>query len=538
MDSNVEQPPKSENSFSQWLEKLQQESWQLELIISGIAILGIWEARTGIGGLWNYIQVYSASYFANFGWIVTFFFLKTSWTILFTNLVIHVISRGLWIGAIGLRYISGDIDFKELDYSPRFERFLKKRTGNFDDYIAKLERFSSIVFAYTFLLVAFAISFAFFFLFFFGSVFLLEEYLGEGEDWHMLYLVIFLLGAIIVFIDFITLGSIKKVEDKTISTIYFFLFRFYSFISFSFLFRSFLYNFLDNKYARRFFLFSIPYVVIIVLSSGFIDDPIIHFPIQDYQHIHDPAAAEKLSLRTIYYDEDRQNYPKGIFNIKPAMRFISLPKKVFTANYGELFLEIRPIDKAYFNQKKNINPYNKDEVLHIIRSRDGNHFEDKKIKQLETQRDSILKIHISKKIKIFKKLKKDSIKNVIAGVKIQAEKMQLDSAYWKTKRDSISEIWEKKIEEAKVQKAYSLMDAMMELNEITIDDQPFNDSLNCQFYIHPNLGRRGLQCYFSTKNLADGPHTLKLKRIYDIERDSADQIINLTVPFFIYKDNQ
>ena len=41
MDSNVEQPPKLDKSFSQWLEKLQQESWQLELIISGIALFGI-----------------------------------------------------------------------------------------------------------------------------------------------------------------------------------------------------------------------------------------------------------------------------------------------------------------------------------------------------------------------------------------------------------------------------------------------------------------------------------------------------------------
>ena len=48
MDSNVEQSPKLDKSFSQWLEKLQQESWQLELIISGIALFGIWEARTGI----------------------------------------------------------------------------------------------------------------------------------------------------------------------------------------------------------------------------------------------------------------------------------------------------------------------------------------------------------------------------------------------------------------------------------------------------------------------------------------------------------
>ncbi|MGB4960699.1 MAG: hypothetical protein WBO36_14550, partial [Saprospiraceae bacterium] len=31
--------------FKEWLEKLQQESWQLELLISGFAIFGIYSAR-------------------------------------------------------------------------------------------------------------------------------------------------------------------------------------------------------------------------------------------------------------------------------------------------------------------------------------------------------------------------------------------------------------------------------------------------------------------------------------------------------------
>ena len=36
------------NIFKEWLEKLQQESWQLELLISGFAIVGIFAARTTI----------------------------------------------------------------------------------------------------------------------------------------------------------------------------------------------------------------------------------------------------------------------------------------------------------------------------------------------------------------------------------------------------------------------------------------------------------------------------------------------------------
>ena len=53
METNSNKKTKSE--FSKWLEQLQQESWQLELLISGLAILGIWEGKSLLdesGGSW------------------------------------------------------------------------------------------------------------------------------------------------------------------------------------------------------------------------------------------------------------------------------------------------------------------------------------------------------------------------------------------------------------------------------------------------------------------------------------------------------
>jgi hypothetical protein len=41
-----DQSPENKNIFKQWLEKLQQESWQLELLISGFALFGIYSVRT------------------------------------------------------------------------------------------------------------------------------------------------------------------------------------------------------------------------------------------------------------------------------------------------------------------------------------------------------------------------------------------------------------------------------------------------------------------------------------------------------------
>jgi len=50
--------------------------------------------------------------------------------------MLHVLLRGFWISAFG--YVSGDIDYDSLKYSPKFTRYLKKRVGSFDKYIATL----------------------------------------------------------------------------------------------------------------------------------------------------------------------------------------------------------------------------------------------------------------------------------------------------------------------------------------------------------------------------------------------------------------
>ena len=134
--------------FKELLDKLQQESWQLELLISGFAIFGLF---TSIPHIDQYLL--AANFDNRITEILFWFALKICCWILIFNLLIHVILRGLWIGALGLRYVSGDIDYKELNYSPKFTNFLQKKIGSFDKYIATLENYCSILFAISFLLI-------------------------------------------------------------------------------------------------------------------------------------------------------------------------------------------------------------------------------------------------------------------------------------------------------------------------------------------------------------------------------------------------
>lgn len=163
--------------FKALLDKLQQESWQLELLISGFAIYGLFtampELKISLNIAKNNDQIF---------YVVTSIIGIISCSILLFNLLIHVIIRGLWIGALGLRYVSGDIDFEKLNYSNKFTNYLQKKIVSFDKYVGTLENYCSILFAVSFLLIFYIISIALFifYLFLISYYIISNDYLNMG----------------------------------------------------------------------------------------------------------------------------------------------------------------------------------------------------------------------------------------------------------------------------------------------------------------------------------------------------------------------
>ena len=209
----------NKNIFTEWLEKLQQESWQLELLISGFALFGIWESRDILESFTNFLAVNNpVKSDASNVLIVVTQMLKAAWLVFFTNLLIHVIMRGLWIGAIGLRYVSGEIDYDKLKYSESFNKYFKKRVGGFDDYIERLEKICSSIFAYTFLLFFIFLSLAFFIIFWILLAAILSYLFNSDESSFSAISIgintVFGFLAFFVFIDFITLGLFKKDTEQ------------------------------------------------------------------------------------------------------------------------------------------------------------------------------------------------------------------------------------------------------------------------------------------------------------------------------------
>lgn len=316
---------RNKKDFVKWLETLQQESWQLELIISGFAIfllLGLYEPLHNWALQLNklrYLEFRYSFHFMNMGMDM----LRITWHVLVINLIAHVFLRGLWISTIGLRYVSGDIDFEELNLSRQFNQFLQKRIGSFDSYIETLEKICSVIFAFTFLLFFIVLSFLLGAIFFLGLSEIIRYF--TGFDYQQLFIPIqapfFALAGIYAF-DFITLGWLKK--RSKLSKIYYPVYRFFSIITFSFLYRPLYYNLIDHKFGRRIGLLIIPYFLIFMT--------IANMKLNLYAYLPSNKYYQTLSIN--HYDDVKS--PETIESE------ISIPSKYIDNGFIEVFLPYVP----------------------------------------------------------------------------------------------------------------------------------------------------------------------------------------------------
>jgi len=327
-------------AFKKLLQKLQEESWQLELLISGFAIFGLFSAYEPLK-----IAIIEAT---NDGIIHRAVIAQVAWfscIILLFNLLLHVLLRGLWIGALGLRYVSGDIDYEKLNYSNKFTNYLKKKVGSFDRYIGRLENYCSIIFAVSFLLIFYVLALTFTILVIALSI----EYVIENEnfpDWVRkligIPLVIFIvLGLFLTFIDFITQGWLKK--KNWLSKIYFPFYWVYSFITLSFLYRPIVYNFLDNKFGKRLSLVLFPIFVLVLMLSS------LNHNFSNYFNSRN-SSNNYITSNSNYEDLAEKDDALFIDNV-------AIQSKIITGNYIRVYIKFsESIENNIFNFNKGLKP--------------------------------------------------------------------------------------------------------------------------------------------------------------------------------------
>ena len=129
-----------------WLQKLEEESWQAELVISGLAIFGTLQLPDYIHSFLDW----SITFFqpANYFWLSMFFlYLYCASNILIVCFILHFVLRTIWIGMLGLNYVfPKGINYNFKQYSPYFLKKLEERFPNNYQDIIQLERACSAMF--------------------------------------------------------------------------------------------------------------------------------------------------------------------------------------------------------------------------------------------------------------------------------------------------------------------------------------------------------------------------------------------------------
>ena len=333
----MEQEPKNQIQF--WLAKLEEESWQLELLVSGFTIFLLLNAFESLSKFIDEFEFHLQSNGLFYVLIIFLLFtLKISLIVLIINLIVHLTLRGFWIGAVGLRSVGANIDFSKLRYNKFFEEKLKKNMVGMDDLIIKLDKVCSVIFSFTFLIIFLFVSFALFFVFISLVALALDKIDDISPEWlQQAFDILFpsivfalLLSGLMYLIDSLSLGFFKKI--RFLRKFYYPIYKFYSIITLSFLYRSIYYN-LITKFPKKSIRWILtPYLLLIFFIPFVTLDEYNYFPDNDNKH--------NLNIRL--YDDQRER--------DTFINSASIPSMIQKDDYVPLFIRYDVMDNANIKQ--------------------------------------------------------------------------------------------------------------------------------------------------------------------------------------------
>lgn len=147
-EENVELPIETKSKKKpKWLKILEKQSWQAELVVSGLAIFGSLQLPSLVNGLVDYALFnFSKEYMSIFYFL--FIYLYFASNLLIISFISHLALRSLWIGLLGLVsvYPKGVKQNFKL-YSKDYMQKWKKEFPSLDDFNSRLDKSCSSIFA-------------------------------------------------------------------------------------------------------------------------------------------------------------------------------------------------------------------------------------------------------------------------------------------------------------------------------------------------------------------------------------------------------
>ncbi len=139
----------SPESAQSWLQRLKQESWEAELLVSTISIFGTFQLFNLVGWVSDlFIDILHPDQY-RIGYFIVFFGLLAI-SILISMFVIHFFLRAYWIGLVGLNSVFPDYSIKDSAYSEIYTKKILAILPKLKDSIQKVDELCSVIFSVAF----------------------------------------------------------------------------------------------------------------------------------------------------------------------------------------------------------------------------------------------------------------------------------------------------------------------------------------------------------------------------------------------------
>ncbi len=140
-----------------WIQRVAEQSWEPELLISGLAIYATIQLPDYLGKGFQYFQynLQSGTGFVDeFLPITIFSAFMAAITFLNYAFILHFVVRAFWVGVIGLNSVfRKGIQYDKLEYSELYKEEMKKRIGNSREFLLAVDRVASTIFSIAFAIV-------------------------------------------------------------------------------------------------------------------------------------------------------------------------------------------------------------------------------------------------------------------------------------------------------------------------------------------------------------------------------------------------
>jgi hypothetical protein len=310
----------NENKIPDWLKNLQENSWELELLVSGGAIFSLFQLSDLFLDWINNLK--TIALLPGIGMIVIVGMLGIK--LLTTGFMLHLIFRAFWLGLVCINYVfPGGINGSGIKLKKPFKT--THTDGDLKEQIMRVDKYCGII-MYTSIISAIVIAGLIFLIFVsFGILYsLLLSVSFNVADIFAEFSVYFML---LYILDLLVMGGLRKIPF--LSFLLFPVFKFFDILSLRSIYERSLSLFSTNIHKWKFRFAALIFVAFSITTTYLAIYRMMHWPnIFDNREMK-WNMADNHFMSYAYYRDENSEFPSSC----------SIQSKIIDANYLDLFVK-------------------------------------------------------------------------------------------------------------------------------------------------------------------------------------------------------